>query len=1013
MADVNEHITISKNKKLPEAQDYYVLREEGIRLIQKLGSKLWTDYNVHDPGITLMETLSFVLTDLSFRASLDVKDLIAEERAEDFNADAQTLFTAREILTIAPWTISDYRKLLIDLDGIRNAWMRCSRCNCGPDIYVDCKESELTYTKPKPPENPKDHEVIPKGLYDVLLELEGSEQQGDLNTGKVSVSHNMLIDGNPETLYLEVRFPSLREFTKLEAGNTKLKYFRDKRTLVTNVNGKTIANIKNAVADTEEAKLATALRGGMYVTLQITIEEYQTDASTPTPHVVEIKNVPFRFVLLSAELRKKLKVLDIRTILEDATSTGTISRYLHKIEAADKAVKEAKKALQSHRNITEDFCCIDEVEIEEIGVCADMELTPEADIEQVLAETYYLIEEYFNPTIRFYRLSEMLERKTVDQIFNGPKLKYGFIEDIDLERTVLNRTLYASDIINLLMDIPGVVSIKNFVLVRFDKEGNNIGNDPWKLTVSTNHLPRLYLEGSKFLTFKNGLPFLPNIAELMDTMHVVRGRNIMPKLKIHDLDLDVPLGQYYNLNDYQPVQNSLPLVYGTGYDGLPSTATELRRAQALQLKAYLIFFEQLLVNYLGQLANLKKIFSINNDVRVTYASRYLKEEIKNDLIGNVDTDFYSAFSPEKLQLLTENQDEFLLRRNKFLDHLMSRFSESFSEYALLLYSFKNQKYVSGEKLIGNKTSFLKQFPYQSAYKAQSFDYTEEEQLCLKKNLSGIQQRISVLLGLQPSLNFFDYNILKKDNRYTAWLSLQRKTSSGQEIVLKLPEELSFDNRDDLIEALNLLMATIVKHGDEMGKYHIVPSGGKFKLEFESPAMFNNELEFASQVDAENKRDEIIDFIEKNLTDEHFLFIEHILLRPHKNGDALLSVCVDKDCKFCGEEDPYSYQVTFVFNGESEWLKDRFDFRRFAERTIRAEVPAHILVKICWVEKVVFENFETAYCAWLNASPTLKSNALLDLINAFKELKSIYPPPVLHDCIDGNDENRVFLNQTQL
>jgi hypothetical protein len=128
---------------------------------------------------------------------------------------------------------------------------------------------------------------------------------------------------------------------------------------------------------------------------------------------------------------------------------------------------------------------------------------------------------------------------------------------------------------------------------------------------------------------------------------------------------------------------------------------------------------------------------------------------------------------------------------------------------------------------------------------------------------------------------------------------------------------------------------------------------------------------------------------------------------------LLPVCVDKDCKFCGEEDPYSYQVTFVFNGESEWLKDRFDFRRFAERTIRAEVPAHILVKICWVEEVVFENFETAYCAWLNASPALKSNALLDLVNAFKELKSIYPPPVLHDCIDGNDENRVFLNQTQL
>jgi len=1011
--DVNEHITIQKNKKLPEAMDYFVLREEGIKVIQKLGSKLWTDYNLHDPGITLLETISYVLTDLSYRASLDVKDLIAEEKAENFNADAQTLFTAREILTTAPWTISDYRKLLIDLGGIRNAWIRCSKCNCGPTIYVDCKKSELTYKKPLPPEKPKDHEVIPKGLYDVLLELEGDDQRGDLNTGKVSLSYNTLIDGNPETLYLEVRFPSLREFTVLEKSDSKLKYFRDDRTVVMQVNAKTISNGKNAVVDILDSKIATALRGGLYVTLQITIEEKVTDPNTAAAHVVEFKDVPFRFVLLHAELRKKLHVADIRNILNDNSTSGVAARYVYKIEAADKAVEEARLALQSHRNITEDFCCIDEVEIEEIGVCADMELRPEADIEQVLAETYYQIEEYFNPTIRFYRLSEMLGKKTVDEIFNGPKLKFGFIEEADLEKTVLNRTLYASDIINLLMDIPGVVNIKNFVLVRFDKEGNNIGTDPWKLSVSTNHLPRLYLEGSKFLVFKNGLPFLPDTAELMDTMHVIRGRNVMPKLKIHDLDLDVPLGQYYNLKEYDPVQNSLPLVYGTGYDGLPSTANVLRKAQALQLKAYLIFFEQLLVNYLGQLANLKQLFSINNNVRQTYASTYLTGTIKNDLIANVETDFYNDFSAEKLQALTENQDEFLMRRNKFLDHLMARFSESFSDYALLLYSFKNQKYVSGAKLIANKTSFLKQFPYQSAYKAQSFNYTEKDLLCLKKNLSGIQLRVSVLLGLQPSLNFFDYNIIKKDDRYTAWLTLQRKMDNTSEVLLRSVTALEFEDRDELIKALNLMMATITQQVADTSKYVVNFSGGKFTLELGSPAIAKSDLEFASQSEAEDRRDEIIDFADKFLKDEHFIFIEHILMRPQKKNDALLPVCVDSDCKFCGEEDPYSYQVTFVFNGESEMVKDHFEFRRFAERTIRAEMPAHVLVKICWVEKIVFDDFEKAYCAWLNASSGSKSDKLKELINVFKELKSIYPPPVLHDCIDGNDENRVFLNQTQL
>src|SRR5690554_2213067 len=126
---VNEHITISKKNILPAGQNYHLLREEGIQLIQKLGSKLWTDYNIHDPGITILETICYAITDISYRASFDIKDLLAVEKPGIFNADEQAFFRAREILTSAPWTINDYRKLLIDLDGIRTAWVKCSLCN--------------------------------------------------------------------------------------------------------------------------------------------------------------------------------------------------------------------------------------------------------------------------------------------------------------------------------------------------------------------------------------------------------------------------------------------------------------------------------------------------------------------------------------------------------------------------------------------------------------------------------------------------------------------------------------------------------------------------------------------------------------------------------------------------------------------------------------------------------------------------------------------------------------------
>ncbi len=77
------------------------------------------------------------------------------------------------------------------------------------------------------------------------------------------------------------------------------------------------------------------------------------------------------------------------------------------------------------------------------------------------------------------------------------------------------------------------------------------------MKVSYNHQSRLYIEGSKFLVFKNGLPFLPDRLELADTMQVIKGTNTQPKFSVLENDLPVPEGNYYPLNDYQPLAKTL------------------------------------------------------------------------------------------------------------------------------------------------------------------------------------------------------------------------------------------------------------------------------------------------------------------------------------------------------------------------------------------------------------------------------------------------------------------------
>jgi hypothetical protein len=153
-------------------------------------------------------------------------------------------------------------------------------------------------------------------------------------------------------------------------------------------------------------------------------------------------------------------------------------------------------------------------------------------------------------------------------------------------------------------------------------------------------------------------------------------------------------------------------------------------------------------------------------------------------------------------------------------------------------------------------------------------------------------------------------------------------------------------------------------------------------------------------------------------------VEHLLLRPRNkpgadfpDGDPLLPICIPPDCKLCGEEDPYSFHLTIVVNGDTGTASTNLPFRRFAEQTIRLETPAHLALKVCWVSSKQLEEFETVYCAWLGElaktepDPATLHNRLVDLIKVFANLKSVYPPATLHDCFEGSEGNEVYLGQT--
>jgi hypothetical protein len=58
---------ISKNLPDIPTLDFNKLREEGVKVIQELSGEIWTDFNLHDPGITTLEVLCYALTELGYR----------------------------------------------------------------------------------------------------------------------------------------------------------------------------------------------------------------------------------------------------------------------------------------------------------------------------------------------------------------------------------------------------------------------------------------------------------------------------------------------------------------------------------------------------------------------------------------------------------------------------------------------------------------------------------------------------------------------------------------------------------------------------------------------------------------------------------------------------------------------------------------------------------------------------------------------------------------------------------
>ena len=116
--------TLNTEKFNSKSQSYDDLLELGMSLIQKFSGDNWTDYNYHDPGITILEQLCFAITDLGYKANFPIEDVLMIG-VDNYNFEKSNLFIPpNKIFSSNPSTINDFRRLLIDsIEEINNVWV--------------------------------------------------------------------------------------------------------------------------------------------------------------------------------------------------------------------------------------------------------------------------------------------------------------------------------------------------------------------------------------------------------------------------------------------------------------------------------------------------------------------------------------------------------------------------------------------------------------------------------------------------------------------------------------------------------------------------------------------------------------------------------------------------------------------------------------------------------------------------------------------------------------------------
>lgn len=347
-------------------------------------------------------------------------------------------------------------------------------------------------------------------------------------------------------------------------------------------------------------------------------------------------------------------------------------------------VRLAAQRLQQWRGLGEDIADIRVLDRMPVALDASIELAAGAPGAEVLAAVYQTVAQYLSPDLPLRSLREMLERGwRVDQIFEGPLLSRGFIAPDEWAVAGRRSTLRLSDLIHALMALPGVQAVKRLGFLR----DGRVSAD-WLLPIAADRSASFDLDGSRLRLEAGGLRIDHRaMRDSARRLYEARTRRAGggPAVATLGDELAPAPGRARPVGRYLSVQHHLPPVYGVGPNGLSDHESVERHAQARQLKAYLLLFDQLLANQFAQLAQAGRLLSFDDEGDQVCFAQAVPDEGGALYFDRVRRQPLAEHA-EWLQRITRDAwgddpdaERSLDLRHRQVDHLLARLGERWGE----------------------------------------------------------------------------------------------------------------------------------------------------------------------------------------------------------------------------------------------------------------------------------------------------------------------------------------------